>query len=277
MLKLRILSAIFGVPLLLFIVWTGGWLLVAGVVVLAGLGWKEFIGLIENVGLRARGGLGWLVLLFPIVAYLDCSGFIPGGFSYLPVGILLATAFGFIISYPERKLADVAVTLWGILYLGMLFSFWVLVRELNQGCFWIVLALILTWASDTGAYFIGRNWGKRKPWPRLSPGKTLEGALGGLFFCIVTSLALTSTSGFFRWGGPDLGLNVSIVLGLVVSAMAQAGDLVESGLKRSAGVKDSGCLIPGHGGILDRFDSLLFVMPTVYFFVQIYAKYEFFQ
>jgi len=117
MLKLRILSAIVGVPILLFIVWTGGWLLVAGVVVLVGLGWKEFIGLMENARFAAKRGIGWLVLLFPIAAYLDCSGFIPGGFSYLPVGILLATAFGFIISYPEWKLADVAVTLWAFFIL----------------------------------------------------------------------------------------------------------------------------------------------------------------
>ena len=266
MLKLRILSACLGIPVLLFLVWSGGWLLTAGVAILAGLGWREFTTLVKTAGFQLQQVFGGvLVLLFPIAAYLESSGIFSGLLAHLPVAVLILTAVAFIISFPNRSLSDIAVTSWGILYIGGLFSYWILLRESNGGFYLVIWALSLTWAYDTGAYFVGRRWGKHRPWPNLSPNKTVEGVVGGLLFSSITSLLLTRTFVFAE--RPVVGAAAAILLGLVVGAVAQFGDLIESGIKRQVGVKDSGSFIPGHGGILDRFDSLLLVMPVVYFWV----------
>jgi phosphatidate cytidylyltransferase len=261
MLKLRILSAILGIPVLLFLVWSGGWLLAFGVAILATLGWKEFHSLAKGAGLHLQEVFGAvLVLFFPFAAYLDSNGIFPGIFGHMFAMVIILTSVSFVINYPYRKISDISVTFWGILYIGGLFSYWILVRELNGGLYWLLSALFLTWANDTGAYFVGRKWGKHKPWPHLSPKKTVEGAIGGLFFSIVTSLLIARYLAVLPL--------TAVLFAFIVGVVAQFGDLVESGLKRQAGVKDSGSLIPGHGGILDRFDSLILVMPVVYYFVK---------
>jgi phosphatidate cytidylyltransferase len=136
-----------------------------------------------------------------------------------------------------------------------------LLRLLPGGAAILILTFLMTWANDTGAYFCGRIFGRRHPWPSLSPGKTWAGAIGGLLVTLVVAEVL----------GPLIlpALNSWLLAGLaILSAIAaQAGDLIESGFKRQAGVKDSGWLLPGHGGILDRFDSLLLVAPVVYYYL----------
>lgn len=270
MLKLRIISALIGIPILLSLVWAGHWFLVSGVALLAGLAWREFRDLAQAAGLQVFTLWGWLfVLILPLVAYLESRELFWGLSLQLYLGCLIGMAFIFIGVYPRRSLADMAATFWGIVYTGGLFSYWIWLRHLDEGFYWILLTFFLTWATDTGAYLVGRKWGRHRPWPQLSPNKTREGAYGGLLFCFVVSLLF---SRFFPyWGGPSLSPPIAILLGLVVGSVAQAGDLVESGLKRLGGVKDSGTLIPGHGGILDRFDSLLFTVPVVYFLVKIFV------
>lgn len=121
--------------------------------------------------------------------------------------------------------------------------------------------LSIVWIGDTGAYFIGSNFGKHKLYPAVSPGKTIEGAIGSLIFSIISSLFLK------RYLVPELKFNHAVLLGLVISFLSQFGDLSESLIKRKAGVKDSGNLFPGHGGMFDRIDSLLFTIPFVYFYL----------
>ncbi len=126
------------------------------------------------------------------------------------------------------------------------------------GLAWFLLALFVTWLSDTFAYLVGKTWGRHKLIPRVSPNKTVEGAIGGLAAAALTAAICDA------WFGMDIGVGLAIVIGLVLGAVGQLGDLSESMLKRSRGVKDSSDLIPGHGGMLDRIDALIFVLVTAW-------------
>lgn len=149
----------------------------------------------------------------------------------------------------------------GLLYVPLLFSFIVKVRELPDGLAWLFLTLSVTWAGDTGAYFAGRAFGRRKLFERVSPKKTWEGAVGGFLFSILFCVAYT------HWLLPGVGLLAAVALGAVLDVVGVVGDLVESMFKRAFGVKDSGWIMPGHGGILDRIDSVLFTAPVTWLFV----------
>ncbi len=160
----------------------------------------------------------------------------------------------------RRSVLDWGWTLLGVGYCGWLLSRLAALRQEPRGWEWVWLAMLTTFALDTAAYAVGRRWGRRRMAPRVSPGKTWEGAVGGLAGAVGASLVL----------GAVLGLGVApvhlVMLGLLVGVVGQAGDLAESWLKRQAGVKDSGALIPGHGGVLDRVDSLLFVSFVVFYY-----------
>lgn len=161
----------------------------------------------------------------------------------------------------EQPFVDWALTLAGGLYVGWLSAHFVVLRGLPGGMGWMILALAATWSCDSSAYLIGRVWGRRSFFPSVSPHKTWEGALAGWVGGTVVVLI----------GGLVMGLPVpqALALGGAASLAAICGDLVESMIKRQMGVKDSGALVPGHGGILDRVDSLLFVVVLVYYFVKI--------
>jgi phosphatidate cytidylyltransferase len=135
-------------------------------------------------------------------------------------------------------------------------------RQLDDGLYWLMIALLCTWVCDTAAYAVGKLWGRHKFFPAVSPKKTWEGAVGGLIGGLLAAVGLG------RW---LVGLSVGwgLLLGLAIVGAATFGDLAESVIKRQVGVKDSGQLIPGHGGMLDRIDSLLFVVPVVYYFASI--------
>lgn len=160
---------------------------------------------------------------------------------------------------PRATIGDVSTTFMGIVYVGWLPSFWVLLRVMPGGIGPLLWAIAAAVVSDVGAYFAGRFFGKHPFFPQISPKKTIEGALGG-FLLATGILALT---------GPLVGIPLphALILGTLLAIGAPAGDLAESLLKRDAGVKDAGDLIPGHGGILDRFDSFLFNGPIAYFYL----------
>jgi phosphatidate cytidylyltransferase len=149
-------------------------------------------------------------------------------------------------------------------------SYWLSLRGLENGWIWVYLAMLTTFANDTGAYFVGRAKGKHKLAPAISPSKTWEGAMGGLICAIVAATVIATV---LKLISPKLGIPFAfqywqiVLLGFLVSLFAQLGDLVESLLKRNTGVKESGDLLPGHGGILDRFDSLIFVGAMIYYYV----------
>jgi len=170
----------------------------------------------------------------------------------------------------EKVFRDWAWTIVGALYVGWMLSYWLNLRGLEDGRNWVYLAVLTTFANDTGAYFMGRVRGKHKLAPRISPSKTWEGAAGGLICAILAAVVIAVILKLISvtLGAPFVFRYWQIMLlGFLVGIFAQLGDLVESLLKRNMGVKESGNLLPGHGGILDRFDSLIFVGAVVYYCV----------
>jgi phosphatidate cytidylyltransferase len=167
-----------------------------------------------------------------------------------------------------KPLSSVAITAFGVMY-ASLFSYIYALRYHDYavgavaGTILVLLPVLLTWVTDIGAYVFGRTFGRRKLIPSVSPGKTVEGAIGGLVSAVVICLVYVR---FVLMPYAQLGLTLqgAILFAIVISVAAQTGDLAESVLKREAGVKDSSHIIPGHGGVLDRFDSLLFVMPIAF-------------
>jgi len=148
----------------------------------------------------------------------------------------------------------------GILYIPLLMSHFILIRQAPAGVRWIFFILVLAFSGDIAAYYVGRAMGKKKLLPQVSPGKTVEGTIGLVAGSIAGCLV------FRQLFLPQLPVAHAVILGLVGSVVGQLGDLCESVLKRSAGVKDSGTLLPGHGGILDRLDCLMFIAPFVYYY-----------
>ena len=157
-------------------------------------------------------------------------------------------------------------TLTGILYMGWMLGHYVALRQLDHGRELVILAVFTTFACDTSAFFVGRAWGRHHMAPTISPHKTWEGAIGGFVGAVAAALALRSLLSLGDWSLP-LNYVEAIGVGCLIGVVAQLGDLLESLLKRRAGVKDSGNLIPGHGGVLDRIDSLVFTGVIVYYFV----------
>ena len=152
---------------------------------------------------------------------------------------------------------DAAYSIMGSLYVGIGFLYFIETRLV--GIEYVIFALVIIWTTDSGAYFTGKKFGKRKLWPEISPNKTIEGFIGGIATAIIFAL-------IFQWVSPISSSYVTlIVVTILASIFGQIGDLVESALKRHYNVKDSGNILPGHGGILDRFDSLLFVLPLLHF------------
>jgi phosphatidate cytidylyltransferase len=162
---------------------------------------------------------------------------------------------------PEQGLINSAVNLFGTVYIGFMFAYMLLLRFIpgRDGLAYVLFTLLVTWFNDTSAYFIGIKFGKHKLSPKISPKKSVEGSLGGLAGGILAALIIGL---FFH-----KPLWLMIVMGIVVVVAGQFGDLIESTIKRNAGVKDSGSFLPGHGGVLDRIDSLLTAAPLVYYMV----------
>jgi phosphatidate cytidylyltransferase len=231
------------------------WFLVLGLA--AAIVCVEFYSLARHAAYRpvvAAGVAMVLALVTQTYLGLDLS------WAILSLGLVTTVVWGYAVQASSRSfIADWACTFAGVLYSGGLMLHGILLRELPDWLAWGALVFLGTWSCDTFAYLIGRMLGRHKFAPRISPKKTWEGAIGG-FVCSFGVVMLTAWA-FSLPLIPVLGLGILIPLATI------AGDLTESMLKRSAGVKDSGSWIPGHGGLLDRIDSLIFVIPAVYYYV----------
>jgi len=163
----------------------------------------------------------------------------------------------------QHHLIDSAVTLFGVAYIGVALCYLILIRAFPQGEYLVLFILLVTWATDTGAYYVGKRFGRHPLAPAISPKKTVEGLLGGLSFAVIAVYVCRSWISQY-----DLTMMGCLVLGGLVTITGVLGDLAESALKRSTGAKDSSRLLPGHGGMLDRIDSLLFTAPAFYYYVR---------
>ncbi len=261
MLSKRIISAIIGIPLVIFIIISGGYpfLTVVGLVII--LGMREYYQMMNHAGLYPERKLGYVITLLVFLSFIVIEGkFIHITLTFVILISLLIPIF----QYRNHTFIDGIITLFGTLYIGWLLGHIVLMHYLPQGSFYILLSLFVTWIIDSGAYFAGSYLGKHKLCPHISPKKTIEGAFGGFLAGVI------STVGFGTFW-LKLPLEHMILMGSIVGIIAQLGDLAESALKRYADIKDSGNIIPGHGGILDRVDSILFVIPTVYYYLKYFV------
>jgi phosphatidate cytidylyltransferase len=263
----RLATAAVALPVLLAVLFLGPPLLLVAIVAAAvGAGLLEFYGLLAAARVTALRLAGAVVAA---AVFLDVAFELPRGAPLWPAAVVvlaLATlrrGAGFHTSVPGA-----AATLLGSLYLGGLGGTLAALRLLEpseQGEWRVALLLATVMVSDTAAFFAGRAFGRRPLAPAVSPGKTVEGALAGLLGGAAGALALRSL------GLPWLPVGHAVALGVLVAALGAAGDLFESLLKRWAGVKDSGSLFPGHGGMLDRLDSLLFGAPVLYYYFSYFS------
>lgn len=158
------------------------------------------------------------------------------------------------------QLDQAALLFLGLIYIGFGFRYMIHMRLLEHGLFWALFVFSCIWASDSGAYFTGRIWGKTPLWPAISPKKTVEGSLGGIALSAVVAIC------FALYAPQLLSVFHAALTGVIIAVVGQVGDLIQSAYKRVRGIKDTGAILPGHGGILDRCDSWLIVFPFVYFF-----------
>lgn len=263
----RVLTASVGVPITVVCSLVGGipFLLAMNLVIGAGL--FEFYRMMEAKGIRpfkmvgvAAGlGVSWYVY------------FLGGVFSSLFITLVLVSIMTMELFRRDGELAvfHISTTILGVFYVAWLGSHVILLRQLGEGVvgadfggFFVIFAFALAWGTDTGAYFVGNAIGKRKLLPRVSPSKSVEGALGGIVVAILVAQVARLTI------VPLLTFADALLLGLTAPVMAVLGDLVESLMKRDVRIKDTSHALPGHGGMLDRFDSVLFVAPLVYYYLR---------
>jgi len=266
---LRTLTAIVGIPIVLACVWFGGWFAFAASTLVVLLGVYELHGMMLHNGYHPLIAISLLLSLLFLVAAM----FPEQRSLLLEVGLAVALLVTFPLLFSRKKL-DGAMVDWSLtisiaIYLGWPMSLFPLIRGyqvgISNGFWWLLTLLLGTWGFDTGAFFVGHFLGRHKLAPTISPGKTWEGAFGGLVFTIAAALL------FAMW---PLGIPwyLALLLGVLLAVAATLGDLAESLIKRQTHVKDSGQIMPGHGGILDRVDSLIFGVIVVYFFAQLLGK-----
>jgi phosphatidate cytidylyltransferase len=249
----RIAVAVVAIPLILYAARHGGWPLFSFAALLTLVGSLEFWRLCGlRSAMRVVGTAS--ALAFPVVAFFWGAAW-PFVIPAMVLLVLLSVAARGRVS---GAIESAAYTAFGAIYVGGMLSLLVLMRDLPGGRDLLPALFVAVWVCDTAAYFVGVLAGRHKLSPELSPAKTFEGFIGGVIGGVGT-FALAVAVGFFK-GEPVLFV---LALGLIVGVVGQMGDLAESAFKRAAGVKDSSTLIPGHGGVLDRFDSVLAVLPAV--------------
>ncbi len=266
-LMLRVATGVVGAPIVLYAVWAGGLVWLSLVSMTVGLGLFEFYRMMRAKGLRPYRLLG---VASGMLLIWSRSPIIAADTNMLFALILLALMTSELFRRDTRyAVYHLATTLFGVVYVGWLGAHLVLLRELPHslvpsrayadGWVYVFFALIVSWTTDTAAYFVGSRWGRTPLAPRISPKKSVEGGLGGL-------VCGTLAGGAIALWRPDI-LSVPAGLGVACAASlaGQAGDLVESLIKRDVHIKDSSQTLPGHGGILDRLDAVLFAVPVVYY------------
>ena len=275
-LRRRLTVAGVGIPAGVIVIYLGVWPVAVLLSIVAALGTGELYTIAERGDCYPFRRVGMIVsgLLVLLAAWAGSFS----AWSVYAVGVLLgltllSLAGAVFLRLPDRSpLASVAVTVLAALYLGSTLSFGVHIRVLPgvsdgspgwSGAIVLIFPLVVTWVGDSAAYFSGRRWGRAKLLHAVSPGKTRAGAVGGLFGAVVAAAAYSALL-----INPHTTMTVSLLsaaaLGVLLGCIAQVGDLAESLLKREGRVKDSGMLLPGHGGMLDRFDSVLFTLPMTY-------------
>jgi phosphatidate cytidylyltransferase len=267
----RILSAVVGIPIAaVLIFWPGGLPFTVAVGLVSVVGASEFYSRVRKIGARPIEWAGLAAVVTFIIAarnYQNESSQVPIRLVF--ASLILLSLVTELLRTRRAPIANLGATALGAVYIGWLLSHVVMLRGMSERCIvgsfestsgaWLVMFVFLcTWACDTTAYFVGKFYGKTKLAAKLSPGKTVEGSIAGL----VGSVMIAAITGAVI----RLPAVHSLALGFILGVLAQVGDLAESAIKREIGIKDFGSIIPGHGGVLDRFDSLLFTGTAAYYY-----------
>lgn len=279
MLKIRVASGAVAIAILIGVVWAGQVVLGFAVFLFSILALNEFYKSVSNAGFKPVRIIGYLSCLPVLLMGFEKQGKNIGAYLEFLLSVrvlsfgtflIMLVLFSLIIFFHNRyNLIDISLTFFGILYITFLFSFIVLTRNLNDGFFFVWLIFIGAPATDTFAYFSGLLFGKRKLMPAISPKKTVEGSIGGVIGCTLV-MALYGlyliNSNYIAY----VDLYHYVVMGLLCGIISQVGDWAASAIKRFVKVKDYGNIMPGHGGVLDRFDSILFTAPVIYFYLSFF-------
>lgn len=261
----RVWTSIIGILLLIFILYTGGFVLVIGVSLLTFAGVLEYTNAI-NRSIRPKINIMVMLLLATILTItikLDYYFLMP---MLLIVFILI---FCYEILSGNVGIQRGSAMLMGLIYVPVLFGYLFLFENLQNGVYYLWMIFIIAFSTDTAAYFIGRAIGKTKLTPKISPKKTIAGAVGGMMAAALCTMIYGAILGKFF--GFVLPWYLYLILGALASIAGQCGDLTASMIKRRVNIKDFGHILPGHGGILDRFDSILFIIPLIFIFARLTA------
>ena len=280
MLWKRVVSSTVLIPFSLWVVWIGGWPYKAITVAIVVLVLIEFCQLTRTIGVSQIAAflfsLLFCLLAFGNIVHPENTGLFLG----FSVTCVLFGSFIVQILQDEKDsgFLSTAVLVIGAIYIGWAFGYHVIqLRGLKDGRSFIYFLLIIIWTGDSIAYFYGKHFGKHKIRPNISPGKTIEGTVVGLLFSVISGLGLWYISGLGLWYFQlpnDIGIKEAILAALIIGITSQISDFSESIIKRAAGVKDSGTLIPGHGGALDRIDSMIFATPALYYYLRLILGLE---
>ncbi len=277
---LRWLTAAIAMPIVLLFVWFGGWIAFAGALLVMVICMYEMHHMMLHAGYHPSIWISFgLGLLFLLAAMLPAQRLLIIEFG-LGAGVLISFPWLFLRKNLDGAMVDWALTLATSIYIGWSMSCFLLLRgsemstiqfvptfalHLPRAIWWLLIVLLGVWGFDSAAFFSGRYFGRHKLAPHISPSKTWEGVFGGLVLSIIAALLFTVIPLGVPW-------YLAIVLGVLLGVFAVLGDLAESLIKRQTHVKDSGQFMPGHGGLLDRLDSLLFAVIVVYMFAQVLGK-----
>lgn len=248
----RIITAVVGIPIVFFTVILGGFAFNTLLVIATIIAFNEYLKIISMNKLNFN-------ILSALVAVLLLYTNIDVLLIIITTAIILSIYIR-IVNFSTTELKDLGLLAWGFMYIHGVLYLLKEIRTYEQGLVFIFLLLIITWVTDSGAFFVGINFGKKKIAPTISPKKSIEGSIGGTLLTIISLLVLNRF--FYVTDYLTIG-----IFALVGSILSQLGDLFESAIKREYKVKDSGNILPGHGGILDRIDSLLFLVPLAYIFI----------
>lgn len=255
--KQRILTAAFALILFVPFVLYGGWPFALFVYVMATIGLTELLRMSDIPKLSFPAIVGYLFLWLILIPNNEMNIF---SFSFTKIEVVILFMMMFLLTTVVTKnrftFDHVAFVFLSTMYVGIGFYFLILARM--NGLNYVLFVLFIIWATDTGAYFFGNALGKKKLWPEISPNKTIAGAIGGIFLACLVSVIFQVIYPF------DLSMLTMIIVAIIIAIVGQIGDLVASAYKRHYEIKDSGNILPGHGGILDRMDSLIFVLPLLY-------------
>ena len=273
MLKTRVASALIGIIILFAVVFSGQIVLGVSVFLVSVIAMYEYFKSLKNAGYRPVEAVGYisyagiLLLCSQVVQIPFLDRMISLKSLMFAVFIMIVVLFSFIIFlHSKYNITDISLTFFGVFYIAFLLSFIVLTRNLNNGFFFVWLIFIGAFSTDTMAYFSGLLFGKHKLMPAISPKKTVEGSIGGVIGCALTTLLY----GLYlnKSGSIDfIPYYHFLLMGILCGIISQIGDWAASAIKRYVKVKDFGSIMPGHGGALDRFDSILFTAPVIYFYL----------